>query len=72
MLRGTRPLRVKLGIDPTGPRIHIGRAVPLRKLRQFQNLGHQAVLIVGDSTALVGDTSDKDAQRVMLSPEQGA
>src|SRR5438046_10012019 len=59
LLRGDRPLRVKLGIDPTGPRIHIGRAVPLRKLRQFQDLGHTAVLLVGDFTARVGDASNK-------------
>jgi tyrosyl-tRNA synthetase len=70
MLRGDRPLRVKLGIDPTGPRIHIGRAVPLRKMRQFQRLGHQAVLIVGDLTAQIGDASDKDEERPMLSDEQ--
>src|SRR5215213_5522796 len=69
MLRGDRPLRVKLGIDPTGPRIHIGRAVPLRKLRQFQNLGHQAVLVVGDFTARLGDASDKDATRPQLAAD---
>ena len=69
MLRGDRPLRVKLGIDPTGPRIHIGRAVPLRKMRQFQRLGHQAVLVVGDFTARVGDASDKNEQRPQLTPE---
>jgi tyrosyl-tRNA synthetase len=69
-LRSGRRLRVKLGIDPTGPRIHIGRAVTLRKMRQFQRLGHQAVLIVGDMTALIGDASDKDAERPMLTSEQ--
>jgi tyrosyl-tRNA synthetase len=69
MLRGDRPLRVKLGIDPTGPRIHIGRAVPLRKMRQFQRLGHTAVLVVGDFTARVGDASDKSEQRPQLTPE---
>src|SRR5215212_9942065 len=69
MLRGDRPLRIKLGIDPTGPRIHIGRAVPLRKLRQFQKLGHQAVLVVGDFTARLGDASDKDATRPQLSAD---
>ena len=70
MLRSGRKLRVKLGIDPTGPRLHIGRTVPLFKLRQFQDMGHQIVLIIGDFTAIVGDPSDKDAQRVMLTPEQ--
>lgn len=69
-LRSGRKLRVKLGIDPTGPLLHIGRGVPLFKLRQFQEMGHQVVLIVGDSTALVGDASDKDASRPMLSREQ--
>src|SRR5215217_8005795 len=69
MLRGDRRLRIKLGIDPTGPRIHIGRAVPLRKLRQFQKLGHQAVLVVGDFTARLGDASDKDATRPQLSAD---
>src|SRR2546423_415948 len=62
-----RPLRVKLGIDPTGRDIHIGFAVVLRKLRQFQDLGHQAVIIVGDYTALVGDPSGRNATRPLLS-----
>jgi tyrosyl-tRNA synthetase len=61
-----RQLRVKFGIDPTGPKIHIGRAIPLRKLREFQKLGHQVVLIVGDFTAQVGDASDKSEKRPML------
>lgn len=65
LMSGER-LRVKLGIDPTSPDLHIGRAVPLLKLRDFQKLGHQAVLIVGDFTAIIGDTSDKDAERPML------
>lgn len=69
-MKSGRKLRIKLGIDPTGPRLHIGRTVPLFKLRQFQNLGHQIVLIIGDFTAIVGDASDKDAQRVMLTREQ--
>jgi tyrosyl-tRNA synthetase len=63
-------LRIKLGIDPTSPDLHIGRAVPLLKLRDFQQLGHQIVLIVGDFTAVIGDTSDKDAERPMLTPEE--
>lgn len=65
-LRGRTKLRVKLGIDPTSPHIHIGRAVVLWKLRAFQELGHQVVLIVGDFTGLIGDTSDKEAERPML------
>jgi tyrosyl-tRNA synthetase len=65
-LRGRKKLRIKLGIDPTSPNIHIGRAVVLWKLRAFQELGHQVVFIVGDFTGLIGDTSDKDAERPML------
>src|SRR5581483_11130917 len=65
-LKSGKKLRVKLGIDPTSPNIHIGRAVVLWKLRAFQDLGHQVVLIVGDFTGLVGDTSDKDSERPML------
>ena len=68
LLSGKR-LRVKLGIDPTSPDLHIGRAVPLLKLRDFQRLGHQVVFIVGDFTAVIGDTSDKDAERPMLARE---
>jgi len=62
-------LRVKFGIDPTGPKIHLGRAVPLRKLRAFQDMGHQIVLIVGDFTARIGDPSDKLQKRPMLTKE---
>ncbi|MDO8496606.1 MAG: tyrosine--tRNA ligase [bacterium] len=65
-LASGKKLRVKLGIDPTSPNIHIGRAVVLWKLRAFQDLGHKIVFIVGDFTGLVGDTSDKDAERPML------
>ncbi len=68
-LKGGKKLRVKLGIDPTSPSIHIGRAVALWKLREFQDLGHQVVFIVGDFTGIIGDTSDKDAERPMLSEE---
>jgi len=64
-----RQLRIKLGIDPTSPDLHIGRAIPLLKLRDFQELGHQIVLIVGDFTAVIGDTSDKEAERPMLAAE---
>jgi tyrosyl-tRNA synthetase len=64
-----KKLRIKLGIDPTSPNIHLGRAVPLMKLRDFQNLGHKIVLIIGDFTGVIGDTSDKDSERPMLTPE---
>ncbi len=69
-LRSGRKLRIKLGIDPTGPHLHVGRTVPLFKLRQFQEIGHQIVLIIGDFTARVGDASDKDSMRPMLTDEQ--
>jgi tyrosyl-tRNA synthetase len=69
-LNGKKKLRIKLGIDPTSPNIHIGRAVVLWKLRAFQELGHKVVLIIGDFTGLIGDTSDKDAERPMLSEEE--
>lgn len=65
-----RKLRIKFGIDPTGPQLHLGRSVPLLKLRDFQDLGHQVVLIIGDFTGQIGDTSDKDAERPMLTEEQ--
>lgn len=65
-----KPLRVKLGMDPTSPDIHIGHSVVLRKLRQFQDLGHKAVLIIGDYTARIGDPSGQDNTRPMLSAEQ--
>src|SRR5438105_2548525 len=65
-----RPLRVKYGIDPTGIDVHLGHTVPLRKLRQFQQLGHTAVLIVGNYTALVGDPSGRDQTRARLTREQ--
>src|SRR6516225_3114817 len=64
------PLRVKYGIDPTGIDVHLGHTVPLRKLRQFQELGHQAVLIIGNYTALVGDPSCRDQTRARLTREQ--
>lgn len=62
-------LRIKLGIDPTSPNIHLGRSVPLLKLRAFQELGHTVVFIIGDFTGLVGDTSDKESERPMLTAE---
>lgn len=69
-LKEGRPLRIKLGIDPTAPEIHLGFAVVLRKLRQFQDLGNIAVLIVGDFTARIGDPSGRSKTRVSLSEEQ--
>ncbi len=65
-----KKLNVKFGIDPTGPRIHLGRATQLMKLRDFQELGHKITLIIGDFTAMVGDASDKTAMRRSLSPEE--
>jgi tyrosyl-tRNA synthetase len=65
LMSGTQ-LRIKLGIDPTSPSLHIGRGVPILKLRDFQQLGHKVVFIIGDATGVVGDTSDKDAERPML------
>jgi tyrosyl-tRNA synthetase len=65
-----RPLRVKLGIDPTAPDIHLGHVVVLQKLREFQDTGHQVVLIVGDYTARVGDPSGRSAMRPVLSGEE--
>lgn len=64
------PLRVKYGIDPTGIDVHLGHTVPLRKLRQFQDLGHTAVIIIGNYTALVGDPSGRDETRSSLTREQ--
>lgn len=68
-LKSGKQLRIKLGIDPTSPNIHLGRSIPLLKLRDFQELGHKIILIIGDFTGLIGDTSDKDSERPMLSEE---
>ncbi len=65
-LHSGKKLRIKFGIDPTSPFIHLGRAVPLRKLKAFQDLGHKVVLIIGDYTAKIGDPSDKLEKRPML------
>ena len=65
-----KPLIVKLGLDPTAPDIHLGFAVVLRKIRQFQDLGHTVVIIIGDYTTLIGDPSGRSATRPMLSEEQ--
>jgi tyrosyl-tRNA synthetase len=69
-LKEGKPLRVKLGLDPTAPHIHLGFAVVLRKLRQFQDLGHQVILLIGDFTARVGDPSGRSETRKVLTPEQ--
>ena len=69
-LKRNKPLNVKLGVDPTAPDIHLGHAVPLRKLRQFQDLGHEVTLIIGDGTALIGDPSGRNTTRHQLSRDQ--
>ena len=69
-LKRGKPLNIKLGVDPTAPDIHIGHAVPLRKLRQFQDLGHEVTLIIGDGTALIGDPSGRNTTRPQLTREQ--
>lgn len=70
MLNSGRPLRLKEGLDPSAPDIHLGHMVTLRKMRQFQDLGHQIVIIVGDWTAQIGDPSGASATRKMLSAEE--
>src|SRR5438093_1165445 len=69
-LRLGRPLNIKLGVDPTAPDIHLGFTVALQKLRQFQDLGHTAILIIGDFTAMIGDPSGRSATRPHLSHGQ--
>lgn len=69
-LKEGKPLRIKLGLDPTAPHIHLGFAVVLRKLRQFQDFGHQVVLLIGDFTARVGDPTGRDETRKVLTPEE--
>ena len=64
-----KKLKIKLGIDPTSPNLHLGRAVALWKLKDFQDLGHEIILLLGDFTGTVGDTSDKESERPMLDPE---
>src|SRR5947209_13234971 len=65
-----RPLRVKFGIEVTSPDIHIGRGIPLQRLRAFQDEGHKAVLIIGDYTTRIGDPSGRSAERPILSDEE--
>lgn len=69
-LASGRQLRIKFGIDPTGSQMHIGHAVPLQKLRQFQQLGHQVILLIGDFTAKIGDPTGRNETRPMLTNEQ--
>ena len=69
-LESGRPLVAKLGVDPTAPDLHLGHAVPLRKLRQFQDLGHRVILIIGDFTALIGDPSGRSATRPPLTRDE--
>lgn len=68
--REKRPLRIKYGADPSAPDIHLGHSVPIRKLRQFQDLGHQVVFLIGDYTARIGDPSGKNSARPRLTKEQ--
>jgi len=65
-----KKLRIKFGTDPTSPNLHIGRSVSLLKLRDFQQLGHKIIFIIGDFTGVIGDTSDKDSERPMLTEKQ--
>ncbi len=69
-LRERRSLRVKLGLDPSAPDLHIGSAIVLRKLREFQDLGHEAIIVIGDFTAMIGDPTGRNQTRRMLTPEQ--
>ncbi|MDG1950699.1 MAG: tyrosine--tRNA ligase [bacterium] len=69
-LKEGKQLSLYFGIDPTGPDLHIGHAIPLRKLREFQDLGHKIIMLIGDFTAMIGDPTDKSAARVRLTREQ--
>lgn len=69
-IRSDTPLRIYLGVDPTSTDLHLGHTVPLRKLRQFQDLGHEVVFLIGSFTALIGDPSDKDSARPQQTQEQ--
>ena len=70
VIKGGKKLRVKFGIDPTAPDLHLGHTVPIRKLRQFQDAGHQAVLIIGDFTARIGDPTGRSEERKPLSEKE--
>lgn len=69
-LKSGDKLKLYLGIDPTSPQIHLGHTIPLRKLRDFQRLGHQVIFLIGNFTALIGDTSDKDGMRPVMTPDE--
>src|ERR1700724_1309344 len=71
-LAENRPLRVKLGVDPTAPDLHLGHSVALAKMRQFQDFGHQGVLIIGNFTSMVGDPTGRSSTRPVLTPEDVA
>src|SRR5437763_3681876 len=68
-LKRGRPLRVKTGFDPTAPDLHLGHTVLLNKMRQFQDLGHQVIFLIGDFTGMIGDPSGKNATRKPLTPD---
>lgn len=70
LLKSGKKLNVYLGIDPTATKIHLGNAVPLRKLQEFVELGHNVTFLIGDATALIGDSSDKESERPILTPEE--
>ncbi|HLD71754.1 MAG TPA: tyrosine--tRNA ligase [Candidatus Peribacteraceae bacterium] len=69
-LKSGKPIRIYLGIDPTGAKLHLGHSVPLRKLRAFQNAGHEVIFLIGSFTAMIGDPSGRDKQREPLTTEQ--
>ncbi len=69
-IKANKPLRIKLGVDPTRPDLHLGHSVILRKLRQFQDLGHEAILIIGGFTAMIGDPTGQNKTRPPLTPEE--
>src|SRR5438552_858606 len=69
-LKSGRPLRIKAGFDPTAPDLHLGHTVLLNKMRQFQDLGHQVIFLIGDFTGMIGDPSGKNATRPPLSRQQ--
>ena len=70
-IKNNKPLVVKLGCDPSRPDLHIGHSVVLQKLRDFQDLGHQAILVIGDFTAMIGDPSERNKTRPQLTLEGG-
>ena len=65
-----KKLKIYLGVDPTGPTLHMGHAIPLKKLRDFQKLGHEVILLIGDFTAMIGDPTDKAATRKQLTKKE--